>query len=87
VACATGNTARAFGLNTGAIEVGKEADLVLADAPLGSSGETALGALAAGDLPGIAMVLIDGVIKVRKSRHTPAPVRAAKAVASAPGTS
>lgn len=75
VACATGNTARVFGLNTGLIEVGREADLVLMDAPLGSAGRDALEALSVGDLPGIGLVLVDGQIRAQISRNTPPPVR------------
>src|SRR5207253_515745 len=59
IACATGNTARVYKLNAGVITAGRAADLVVCDAPVGSAGKDALGALAAGDLPGISMVLID----------------------------
>lgn len=75
IAMATGNTARTFGLNTGLIAEGKEADLVMMDAPLGSVGATALAAINAGDLPGIALVMIDGAVKVTKSRNTPPATR------------
>ncbi len=71
VAMATGNTARVFGLNTSAIAPGREADLVIVDAPLGSVGQDALKAMEAGDLPGVSMVIIDGVIRVKDSRNTP----------------
>jgi len=71
IAMATGNTAAVYGLNTGIIAVGKEADLVIADKPMGSIGSNALEAFEAGDLPGIAMVLVDGKILVNKSRNTP----------------
>ncbi|MDP4127135.1 MAG: amidohydrolase family protein [Bacillota bacterium] len=71
IAMASGNTASTFGLNTGIIAEGKEADLVVMDAPMGSVGEDALAALAAGDLPAVVMVLVDGAIKVNKSRNTP----------------
>lgn len=71
IAMATGNTARIFGLQTGLIAEGKEADLVIMDTPLGSVGADALAALAAGDVPGVAMVLVDGAIRVNKSRNTP----------------
>ena len=74
VALATGNTARAYGLNTGLIAPGREADLVIMDAPLGSVGDCALTAMEAGDLPGVALVLIDGVVKVNRSRNTPPTV-------------
>ncbi|MDR3591157.1 MAG: amidohydrolase family protein [Negativicutes bacterium] len=74
IAMATGNTAAAYGLNTGVIAPGKDADLVIMDAPMGSTGKDALAAIAAGDLPGVALVLIDGVVKVNKSRNTPPAV-------------
>jgi enamidase len=72
---ATGNTARIFKLNRGVIAEGKEADLVIMDAPLGSVGNDALSAIQAGDIPGVAMVLVDGKIVVNKSRNTPPPNR------------
>lgn len=74
VAMASGNTAATYGLNTGVIAPGREADLVIMDAPMGSVGKDALTAMEAGDLPGVALVLVDGVIKVNKSRNTPPPV-------------
>lgn len=70
---ATGNTAKAYGLNNGLIEEGKEADFIIMDAPMGSIGKDSLEALEAGDLPGIAMVIIDGEIMFSKSRNTPPP--------------
>lgn len=66
----TGNAARIFGLNRGEIAHGREADLIVMDAPVGSVGETALAAIEAGDIPGISMVLVDGEIKAMKSRNT-----------------
>ena len=72
---ATGNTARVHKLPRGVIAKGLEADLVIMDAPMGSVGEDALSAIAAGDVPAIAMVLVDGEIVVSKSRNTPPPVR------------
>jgi enamidase len=77
VCLATGNAARIFKLNRGEIAPGKEADLVVMDAPVGSIGENALSALAAGDVPGVSMVLIDGEIKVVKSRNTAPATRQA----------
>ena len=61
---------KVYGLNTGVIAVGKEADLILMDAPMGSVGTNALEAISAGDIPGISMVLIDGKIMF-SSRNTP----------------
>ncbi len=73
IARATGNTAKLYKLHRGVIEVGTEADLVVMEAPIGSVGKNALSAIEAGDIPGIAGVLIDGVMKVGVSRNTPPP--------------
>lgn len=72
---ATGNTAVLHKLNRGLIAEGKEADLVVMDAPMGSVGKDALSALGAGDIPAVSMVLVDGEIVVKVSRNTPPPVR------------
>jgi enamidase len=80
IACATGNTARVYGLNRGLIGEGREADLVVCDAPIGSVAPDALGALSAGDLPGISMVVVDGRITIGRSRNTPPASRAAEVV-------
>ena len=83
VACATGNTARVYKLNRGVIAEGREADLVVCDAPTGSVARDALGALTAGDLPGVSMVLIDGKITIGRSRNTPPAARAADVIKGA----
>jgi enamidase len=75
---ATGNTARVHKLPQGVIAEGKDADLVIMDAPMGSVGEDALSAIEAGGVPAVAMVLVDGEIVVAKSRNTPPPVRKPK---------
>lgn len=80
VCLATGNAARVFGLNRGEISAGKEADLVIMDAPIGSVGEDALSAIESGDVPGVSMVIVDGEIKVQKSRNTPPAKRQAAIV-------
>src|SRR6185436_9407233 len=64
IALATGANARAFRLSTGTIAVGQPADLVVCDAPAGSSARDAFGAIARGDIPGISCVAIDGVVRV-----------------------
>jgi enamidase len=79
---ATGNTARVHKLNRGIIGEGKEADLVIMDAPMGSVGDDALSAIAAGDVPGVSMILVDGEIVVTKSRNTPPAIRQAHVVNS-----
>ncbi len=73
ICMATGNTARVHKLNRGVIEEGREADLVIMDAPMGSVGHDALEAIEIGDIPAVSMVLVDGVIVVSKSRNTPPP--------------
>lgn len=77
ICMATGNTARVHKLNRGIIEPGREADLVIMDAPLGSVGTDALSAIEAGDVPGVAMVLVDGKIVVNISRNTAPATRKA----------
>lgn len=72
---ATGNSARVFRLDCGLIQVGKAADLVMMDAPLGSAGSNALEALRAGDVPAVTMVAINGEIVVPVSNYTPRAAR------------
>jgi enamidase len=71
VCFATGNTARLHELNCGSIEIGREADLVIADMAQGSDGATLLESIQLGNLPGIGMVIIDGKPLVHPSRNTP----------------
>lgn len=72
---ATGNNANAFGVGGGTVRIGHAADLVVMDAPLGSAADTARQAIARGDVPGIAAVLIAGILRVHPSRNTPIPAR------------
>lgn len=72
---ATGNAAKAFGLNRGLIAKGREADLVVMDAPMGSYGQDAMSAMTCGDIPGVSLVLVDGKITVNTSRNTPPATR------------
>jgi len=80
VAFATGNTARVHGLDVGVLAPGRAADIALVDAPTGSAASSALEALAIGDLPGVSMVLIDGEVRIGRSRNTPPAARAAELV-------
>ena len=68
---ATGNTARIRDLDCGLIEVGRSADFVLMDKPQQSAGKDLLHAVALGDLPGISMTVIDGIVRTGRSRNTP----------------
>ena len=65
---------------TGVIAPGRDADLCIVDAPIGSQGRTALEALQVGDLFGVSMILIDGQVKIGRSRNTPPATRAAEVV-------
>ena len=84
VAMATGNTARVHGLDVGVLAVGRAADICLVDAPVGSAASSALEALRVGDLPGISMVLIDGEVRIARSRNTAPAARAAEVVGASP---
>ena len=78
---ATGNSAKVYDrLNTGMIAVGREADLVFMDAPMGSVAETAVEAFECGDIPGLSIIMVDGVVKAAKSKNTAPCKRAAKVV-------
>lgn len=68
---ATGNTARLRGLDSGLIEVGRAADLVFLDRAQHSAGRDLLHSVTLGDIPGIGMVMIDGVVRAGRSRNTP----------------
>lgn len=72
IAMATGNTLDLYGrwINTGKIEPGREADLVIIDTPPGSVGEDALKAIEAGDTFGVALVMVDGKIVGLRGRDT-----------------
>lgn len=75
VAMATGNVAALHGLNTGVVVAGREADLLVVDAPQGSQATDALGALSIGDTLAVATAIIDGKPRFEKSRNTPPPSR------------
>ena len=68
---ATGNTARIRNLNCGLIEVGRAADFVFLDKAQHTAGRTLLESIQLGDIPGVGMVMIDGLIKCLRSRNTP----------------
>ena len=68
---ATGNTARKRKLNCGLIEVGRAADFVFMDKAQHSAGRDLLDSVQLGDIPGIGMVMIDGLVRCGRSRNTP----------------
>ena len=72
---ATGNTARVYNLPTGVIEPGRAADVALIDAAMGSIAQDAIESFGIGDSPAVAMVMIDGLIVVKRSKNTVPPQR------------
>ncbi len=68
---ATGNTARMRELDCGLIEIGRSADFVLMDKAQHSAGKDLLDSVRLGDLPGVGMTIIDGVVRSLRSRNTP----------------
>jgi enamidase len=76
IGAATGNVARVYGLNNGVITPGRDADLLVIDAPLGGTQDTALAAMKHGDMVGIGAVITEGVPRfVGRSRNTPPTTR------------
>ena len=68
---ATGNTAKIRKLNCGLIEVGRAADFVFMDRAQHTAGRDLLESVRLGDIPGIGMVMIDGIVRCERSRNTP----------------
>ena len=68
---ATGNTARIRNLNCGLIEAGRAADFVFMDKAQHSPGRDLLDSVQLGDIPGVGMVMIDGIVRCGRSRNTP----------------
>jgi enamidase len=68
---ATGNTAKIRNLDGGLVAPGRPATFVLMDKAQHSAGQDLLQSVRLGDLPGIGMVVIDGLVSVQRSRNTP----------------
>lgn len=73
VCCATGEVAARYGLDIGVLAPGRPADLVVLDVALGGQGATALDSFTVGDIPSVALVMVDGEVVVQPSRVTPPP--------------
>jgi enamidase len=58
-------------LDCGLIEVGRAADFVFMDRAQHSGGANFLDSIRLGDLPGIGMTIIDGIVRTGRSRNTP----------------
>ena len=69
-AIASGQNARAFGVETNTVEIGANADVVVIDASLGSVEDDVTAAIAAGEFPGVAVVIIDGIVRIEGSLCT-----------------
>jgi len=80
IACATGNTARMRKLDCGIIEPGRAADFVFIDRAQHTAGKDVLKSIELGDLPGIGMVMIDGIVRCGRSRNTPPAERVPEVV-------
>ncbi len=78
---ATGNTARMRALDCGIIEVGRAADFVIMDKAQHSAGKNLLDSVQLGDLPGIGMTIIDGIVRTQRSRNTPPATKVPEIVA------
>ena len=68
---ATGNTARMRELDNGIIEIGKSADYILIDRAQHAPGNSMLESIHQGNLPGVGMTIIDGIVRTQRSRNTP----------------
>ena len=68
---ATGNTARMRDLDCGLIETGRAADFVIMDRAQHTAGKDLLESVRLGDLPGVGMTIIDGIVRSERSRNTP----------------
>jgi enamidase len=68
---ATGNTAKIRKLDGGLVAPGRAATFVLMDRAQHSAGKNLLESIRLGDLPGIGMVVVDGLVSVQRSRNTP----------------
>lgn len=77
---ATGNTARMRDLDSGLIEVGRAADFVIMDKAQHSAGKDLLDSVRKGDLPGVGMAIIDGIVRCGRSRNTPPAEKVAEVV-------
>ena len=83
IAAATGNVAKCYGLNSGFLKAGCDADVVLIDAPLGGTKSDALSALKNGDPCAIGAVVTAGVPRfVGRSKNTPPPIRKIEVIKS-----
>lgn len=70
IAMASGNAAEIYGLNTGKIIVGKEADIQVIDKPPGGCGNDVLDSIENGDPFGNSLVIVDGRIVAYRGKDS-----------------
>jgi len=76
IAAATGNAAKVFRLTCGLLHAGKDADVLLIDAPMGASKQTALDTIKNGDVTAAVACFTAGMPRyIGRSRCTPPPRR------------
>src|SRR5579885_268701 len=80
ICLATGNTAKMRSLDCGLIAGGREANFVFLDTAQQSAGKNLLDSIQKGDLPGVGMVVADGVVSIQRSRNTPPATRVPEVV-------
>jgi enamidase len=83
IAAGTGNVAKVYGLNSGFLQPGRDADVLLVDAPMGGTQKSCLEAIKHGDVWSLVGCFTQGRPRfVGRSRNTPPPLRYPKVVSS-----
>lgn len=73
ITATTGAVGRIYKIAAGALSLGRPADIIIIDAPLGSAARDAYGALSIGDVPAVAVAITQGELRFSRSRNTPPP--------------
>lgn len=73
IALGSGNTAQFYNLPVGLIRQGYQADLVVCDAPVGAVTDNACDSIKEGIIPGVCMVMVDGLIVAEGKQVNTAP--------------
>lgn len=71
ISAATGTVVETYQIPGGYLTEGAAADLTVLDAPLGSAAATAFTAMERGDIPAVAAVVTEGIVRFTKSRNSP----------------
>ncbi len=73
ITATTGAVGRIYSIDAGLLAVGRPADILIIDAPLGSAATDAYGALSIGDVPAVGVAITQGELRFARSRNTPPP--------------